>query len=524
MNQGLKYGYAVYNFTIDVLDDLEVKKLGMILREMVKGLPVLSSKGDLGVIIESIAYDSRKAGAGSLFVAVKGFKTDGHLFAAVAVAAGAVALVVQEPTENFDYGVPVIRVDDTRRALSFLASYFYRFPSREFRLVGVTGTNGKTTVTYLIDAIAAKNGKRTGLLGTVGNRIANRRLSATLTTPEALELQEIFRNMAEARVEQVTMEVSSHALELKRVEGVEFDAAVFTNLTQDHLDFHPDMEAYFTAKAKLFTSLGYQNFKPGEKFAVINKDCEWGRRLADISPVPVHTYGIESVADVMAKEISISLTGVSFKVDYRTRTFPLSLKLTGKFSVYNALAAFTWGLGEGFEPESICQALAEVTGVPGRFELVNCGQPFGVIVDYAHTPDGLINILKTAKEVTQGKIITVFGCGGDRDRKKRPLMGEAAARLSDTVIITSDNPRSEDPLAIIQEILPGIRAADGEGFYVIPDRHQAIVTAIDLAQTGDLVVIAGKGHENYQIIGRDVLPFDDKEVASHLLKEKGYNC
>lgn len=496
----------------------------MILRELTRGLPVLAYKGDLGVFVQSIAYDSRKARPGTLFVAVKGFKVDGHLFAAAAVEAGAVALVVQEPIENFDCGVPVIRVADTRRALGLLSSFFYRYPSREFRLVGVTGTNGKTTVTYLIDAIAAYHGKRTGLIGTVGNKIAGRLLSSTHTTPESLELQDLFRKMADEKVQYVTMEVSSHALELKRVEGSEFDAAVFTNLTQDHLDFHPDMEGYFAAKAKLFSSLGQQAFKAGHKYAVINTDSEWGRRLVPISPVPLFSYGIESSADVMARNISISLQGASFDVVCREGSFPVTLKLAGKFSVYNALAAFTWGFGEGFPPESICHALAGVAGVPGRFELVNCGQPFGVVVDYAHTPDGLVNILSTAKEVSQGRIITIFGCGGDRDRKKRPLMGEAAARFSDTVIVTSDNPRSEDPLAIIEEILPGIKAVGGEDYHVVPDRYQAIAAAIDLAQAGDLVIIAGKGHENYQIIGQQVLPFDDKEVACRLLKEKGYQC
>jgi len=498
--------------------------LGMILKDLISDLPVLAYQGNLEVLIQSIAYDSRKVRSGALFVAVKGFKTDGHLSAAIAVETGAAALLVQEPNESFNFGVPVIRVTDTRRALGLLAAKYYRCPSREFRLVGVTGTNGKTTVTHLIDAIAFYHGKRTGLIGTVGNKIAGRLLPSAHTTPEALELQGLFREMADEKIHHVTMEVSSHALELERVEGSLFDVGVFTNLTQDHLDFHPDMETYFKAKAKLFVSLGRQTFKSGQKFAVVNTDSDWGRRLAAMSPVPALTYSIETVADVMARNISVSLMGASFEVVCMEGIFPVKLKLTGKFNVYNALAAFAWGFGEGFSPKSICQALAEVVGVPGRFEMVNCGQPFGVAIDYAHTPDGLVNILQTAKGVVQGRVITVFGCGGDRDRKKRPLMGEAAARLSDTVIVTSDNPRTEDPHAIIAEILPGIKEVDGEDYHVIPDRSQAIAAAIELAQPGDLVIIAGKGHENYQIIGRQALPFDDKEVASRLLKEKGYQC
>ncbi|MBS3977654.1 MAG: UDP-N-acetylmuramoyl-L-alanyl-D-glutamate--2,6-diaminopimelate ligase [Syntrophomonadaceae bacterium] len=496
----------------------------MKLPELLKGLPVLASKGDLEVFIQSITYDSRKVCSGALFVAVKGFKVDGHIFTSAAARAGAAALVVQEPIENIDDSVPVIRVADTRFALGILSANFYRYPSREFRLVGVTGTNGKTTVTHLIEAIAAYHGMRTGLIGTVGNRIAGRLLSSTHTTPESLDLQDLFRKMADEKVQYVSMEVSSHALELNRVVGSEFDAAVFTNLTQDHLDFHSDMEAYFAAKAKLFSSLDQEAFKPGHKYAVINADSDWGRRLAAMSPVPVYSYSIESAADVSARDISINLTGAAFDVVCKEGSFPVKLKLTGKFSVYNALAAFAWGLGEGFPPESICQALAGVAGAPGRFEMVNCGQLFGVIIDYAHTPDGLVNILQTAKDVAQGRIITLFGCGGDRDRKKRPLMGEAAARLSNIVIVTSDNPRSEDPVGIIEEILPGIKAAGNEDYHVIPDRYQAIAAAIDLAQPGDLVIIAGKGHENYQIIGQQTLPFDDKEVACRLLKEKGYQC
>ncbi|HHY60960.1 MAG TPA: UDP-N-acetylmuramoyl-L-alanyl-D-glutamate--2,6-diaminopimelate ligase [Clostridia bacterium] len=465
--------------------------------------------GGLDSDITGVQYDSRQVEPGNVFVCIPGFKTDGHLYAGDAVARGAAALVVERPVE-VPSGVTVVQVPDARAALAKLAASFYGHPSRRFRLIGVTGTNGKTSTTILLEAIFRRWGKKTGLVGTIANRIGEKVLPASHTTPEAVDLQKLFQLMAEAGTDYVIMEVSSHALSLHRVAETEFDVAVFTNLTRDHLDFHRDFDDYREAKGKLFAALA-GGTKGEQKYGVVNRDDPHGSYFLQISPVPVLTYSLTEPSDYRAADIKITAKGASFRLQGRDFP-PFTLNLTGRFSVYNALAAVTVALAEGVPVEVVREALASLPGVPGRFELVDAGQDFTVVVDYAHTPDGLENVLKTAREVCRGRIITVFGCGGDRDRTKRPLMGHVSGRLSDYTIVTSDNPRTEDPEAIIAEIVPGVQEAGGK-YEIIVERKAAIHKALTLARPGDLVLIAGKGHEDYQIIGTKKYPFDDRRIV-----------
>lgn len=433
---------------------------------------------------------------------------------------GAVAVIVEQEV-FLPPGVTWIRVCDSRKALAQLAACFYGYPSSKLRLIAVTGTNGKTTTTYLVKAVLEAAGRATGLLGTIGNRLGDRFLKAERTTPESLDLQFILHELVTLKARAAVMEVSSHALALHRVEGTEFDGAVFTNLTQDHLDFHRGMEDYFSSKGRLFTNLA-KGVKQGGKYAVINGDDPYGIRMVHLTPVPVITYGCSSACQVRARNISLMPTGAACQVIWPEGAIDLKLRLTGMFNIYNALAAFAVALQEGINPVTAADALSQVSGVPGRFEQVHQGQPFAVIVDYAHTPDGLENILQAARQVTAGRLLVVFGCGGDRDRSKRPLMGQVAARLSDYSIITSDNPRSEEPEAIINDIIPGVEKISGAPYRNIVDRCLAISTALTLARPGDTVVIAGKGHETYQIIKDKTLPFDDRQVAREELAALGY--
>ena len=464
--------------------------------------------------IEGICYDSRQAQAGDLFVAVKGYQTDGHKYIDQALAAGAIAVVLQDEVP-VAAGVAVIKVSDSRKALALLADAFYEFPSKKLTMVGVTGTNGKTTTTHLIAAIWRKAGVKPGVIGTIHNVVGDKVLPVTNTTPESLDLQKLLAQMVDEGVGGVAMEVSSHALALNRVAGVDYRVAVFTNLTQDHLDFHGTMEEYLAAKAQLFQT--------DIEYAVINADDAAAVKLKKISQGKVYTYGIEQSADVIATDIQVTPQGVNYTVQGPWGEHKLALKLTGRFNVYNSLAAYTAAMAMGYTTEIVIEALNQVSGVAGRFELVDKGQRFAVVVDYAHRPDGLENILTTARQITSGRLITVFGCGGDRDRTKRPIMGEIAARYSDLSVVTSDNPRTEDPNAIIQDVVPGVqRIASPENYLVIADRRQAIWRAIEMAQEGDVVVIAGKGHEDYQIIGKTKYPFDDRLVATEALAVRGY--
>ncbi len=484
----------------------------MYLSDLVRNINVLEIEGSTGIEISGISHDSRLVAPGNLFVAVKGLKTDGHFYIDRAVEAGARAVLVQTDA-TVPERITRVLVDNTRVALAWASTNFYGHPSRKIRMIGVTGTNGKTTTTHLIASVYKAAGQKVGLIGSIANHIGDRILDVRHTTPESTDLQRLLWEMMEEKAGVAVIEVSSHALSLERVTGCEFDVGVFTNLSQDHLDFHRDMEDYLGAKAKLFKSIG-GGVKKGPKYVVVNRDDPYADRIITASAVPVVTYGLYRNADVRAKDITIRERGSSFTVEHRHGSVRLNMKLTGLFNVYNTLAAFAVGLAGGQSPHLMAESLGAVTGIPGRFELVDCGQEFTVVVDYAHTPDGLENILKAAREVTPGRLIAVFGCGGDRDRTKRPVMGRIAGRYSDLPIITSDNPRTEDPMQVIRDVEEGVReVAVPGGYRVIPDRREAIGEAIGEAVEGDLVLIAGKGHENYQIMGSDRLHFDDREEA-----------
>ncbi|WP_425807047.1 UDP-N-acetylmuramoyl-L-alanyl-D-glutamate--2,6-diaminopimelate ligase [Desulfitobacterium sp. Sab5] len=493
---------------------MRVPKVNKKLADVLDGVKVLASSGNNEVEIKGITMDSRQVQAGDLYACVPGANADGHDFAAQAIAKGAVALLVERilPLE-----VPQIQVGNVRSVLGKIAANIYNYPSNHLEMVGVTGTNGKTTVTHLIEQIVEKQGKKAGLIGTLGARIAGREIPGSRTTPEAVNVQKLLAEMVEENVDFAVMEVSSHALDLGRVRGCEFDAGIFTNLTQDHLDYHKTMEGYLQAKARLFKEL---KGAKQPKIGVINGDDPASKTLLEVSASPVVTYGVRSEnLDYRAENIQLSAHGIQFTVRFKGKTQDVHYATPGMFSVYNALAAFAWGVESGRNPQLIADALAEIKGVPGRFESVRKGQPFPVIVDYAHTPDGLENVLNTAREFTHGRLITVFGCGGDRDKGKRPQMGEIASRLSDFVIVTSDNPRTEVPEQIIKDILAGVTGVE---YTAMVNRREAIETACRAAKPGDTVLIAGKGHEDYQIIGKETFPFDDREVAKDALRGLGY--
>ena len=497
----------------------------MILRDVadtLRSLTATPSAAELGVAAETrlsaIAYDSRRVVAGSVFVALKGLKADGTAFVEQAIARGATAIVSESPKPD-GIAVPWIVVSDARLALALLADRFFDHPSRHMPVIGVTGTNGKTTTSYLLCSILDAAGLRAGMLGTVAYRIAGEDREASRTTPEAPDVQQLLNEMLQHGSKSAVMEVSSHALSLKRVDGMRFAAGVFTNLTRDHLDFHPDMEAYFAAKRRLFEML------PQGAPAVINVDDPKGAALVAIASRPV-SYAITAKADVTPRSIAMTLAGLQMEVATPGGVIPINARLVGRPNVYNILAATATASALGIANDAIANGVASLPGVPGRFEVVS--QPdddVTVVVDYAHTDDALRNLLETARPLTSQRIVTVFGCGGDRDRSKRPLMGMVAARLSDVVVITSDNPRSEEPKRIIEEIERGIPAGTqastrGPQVESVVDRAAAIERAVSLAAKGDVVLIAGKGHEKYQQIGDRVLPFDDGEVARAALARR----
>lgn len=469
---------------------------------------------DMGDIeISGIAYDSRKVNKGNVFVCIKGYETDGHKYAGAAVQNGA-AVIVAEDEINVD--VPVVKVPDTRKTIAELACRFYGYPSRKLLLVGITGTNGKTTTTYLIKSILEEAGKRVGIIGTNQNIIGDKILltkSTTPTTPNALELQQLFTEMVYNGAEYVVMEVSSHALELERVHGCEFAVGVFTNLTQDHLDFHKTMENYFKAKAKLFDI---------SKKGVVNFDDEHGKRICEESDCKdILKVGLGDGCDLTAENISVSSRGSSFDLVYCGKKYTVNIQIPGRFSVYNAVCAAGAALQLGIDMKTIIDGLAKAVGVVGRVEVVPTNTDYTVIIDYAHTPDGLENIINCVKGFAEGRTITLFGCGGDRDNAKRPIMGEIAGRLSDFSIITSDNPRTEDPEKIVREIEEGMKRTDGK-YTVITDRREAIAYALDNAKAGDVIILAGKGQETYQIIGKEKHEFNERiEVYRHLKEKEG---
>jgi UDP-N-acetylmuramoyl-L-alanyl-D-glutamate--2,6-diaminopimelate ligase len=481
-------------------------------------------RGEAGVEISDLAYDSRRVGPGTLFFCVTGLSSDGHEFAARAVDAGAAALVVERP---LGLGVPEVRVESARAAMAPLAAVFWGDPTEDLTVIGVTGTNGKTTTAFLVRALLEHAGRRCGLLGTVKRVVGGVVEEVERTTPEAIDLQATFRRMADAGDEACVLEVSSHALVLHRAEAIHFDVKVFTNLTQDHLDFHQDMEDYFAAKRLLFTAQGGAPILELEGgISVINVDDDYGRRLAEElaegpsgDRVTFSAGGAE--ADLSAREVGFDASGSAFTCLSPAGKIELRIPLPGDFNVANALAALGVAQALGLDLRRAAAALASATPVPGRFESIDEGQPFAVLVDYAHTPDSLQNVLEAARRITQGRVISVFGCGGDRDREKRPLMGRAGAELSDLAIVTSDNPRSEQPEAIIEEIVAGIDQdlIEEESVAVVPDRREAIARALEAAAAGDTVVIAGKGHEQGQEFERGrKIPFDDRDVARDELR------
>ncbi|MBE3577709.1 MAG: UDP-N-acetylmuramoyl-L-alanyl-D-glutamate--2,6-diaminopimelate ligase [Limnochordales bacterium] len=489
---------------------------------------------DTDILVSGIAYDSRMVRPGKIFVAVRGMREDGHHYAGDAVLRGAVAVVGEEPVEVPAHVVQVI-VPDSREALSRLSAEFYGHPSRRLRVIGVTGTKGKTSTTYLIKAILEAAGGRVGLIGTIQNLIGDQILPAHRTTPESTDLQALLWQMAEAGVDSVVMEVSSHALALKRVQDVAFDVAVFTNIGRDHLDFHPTPEEYLAAKKILFRSLqpisqdalqreGAETAPlKSRRFAAINRDDRAWQEVAEACAVPVLTYSLHSSeADIKASILKMGLDGTRVRLDLPSGSLELALQLIGKFNVYNAAAAAAVGVGLGVAPAAIKSGLEAVAGVPGRFQRIRQGQPFEVVVDYAHTPDSLEQVLQAGRELGPRRLLVVFGCGGDRDKGKRPLMGAVAARCADQVFITSDNPRSEDPESICRQIEEGFLREPNRvatRHEVIVDRRAAIRAALAAARAGDLVVIAGKGHETYQEFARGRIHFDDAEVARQVLAE-----
>lgn len=482
-------------------------------------LGVLERSGNQQITIAGLTDDSRAVEPGSLFVAVPGERVDGHDFVDRVLASGAAALVVGRAVQAGS--TPTIRVQDSRAALGVIGSRFYGDPSVALRMIGVTGTNGKTTTTYVVKTMLEAAKRQVGLIGTVAYLVGKESIPASHTTPGALELQKLFARMVEKRLDTVVMEVSSHALALDRTAGSEFDVAVFTNLTQDHLDFHLDMERYFQAKRKLFVDLGQSGTRKPRKRAIINIDDPWSGRLREACTVPVWTYGLGAQADLRAEDVRLSAAGTEFTLRSPAGTCTIQSRLVGEHNVYNLLAAIGVVLHEGLTLDHVRMAVGAVSHVPGRFERVEAGQDFTVVVDYAHTEDALVRLLTAAQALRTGRIITVFGCGGDRDRTKRPKMGRAAVQYSDVVILTSDNPRTEDPAAILRDVEVGVKEALANRGHVryqmLADRRAAIEAAIREAKAGDMVLIAGKGHEDYQIVGMTKHHFDDREVAREMI-------
>jgi UDP-N-acetylmuramoyl-L-alanyl-D-glutamate--2,6-diaminopimelate ligase len=487
---------------------------------LVKGLSILEQRGRGDIEVSGLTNDSRAVQEGYLFVAVKGYHQDGHRYLAHAVDKGAYALVVEQAVKEFR-DITVIRVPDTRIALPGLAARFYGYPAKGIRLIGITGTNGKTTTSYLLESIWREAGIRVGLIGTISYRYNGNSCEAPLTTPDSPELMRIIREMRAAGIADIILEVSSHSLDQGRTTGFHWSRALFTNFSRDHLDYHATMDEYFQAKSRLFTSLGGNQGEEGAK-AVINMDDPRGRELARMTTVPVVSYGIGDDCMVRAVDIDSALEGLRFTLVTPLGSTPITSPLLGRINVYNILGAAATAYSLDLEPAAIARGIGGLAYVPGRLQPVKNSRGLSVFVDYAHSPDALDKALQTLKPLATGRLITVFGCGGDRDRGKRPEMGKVAGEVSDLVMLTSDNPRKEDPSEIINEIEPGLREtrlrriesntpSNERGYRIVLDRRKAIREAINVATEKDIVLIAGKGHEKYQIIGSTKISFDDVE-------------
>jgi UDP-N-acetylmuramoyl-L-alanyl-D-glutamate--2,6-diaminopimelate ligase len=483
----------------------------MKLNDLLKGYECELIQGSYDKEIKKIAYDSRKVENGTLFVCQKGGNFDGHQYAKEAVEKGAVAIIVENSVEIENKDVTIIKVRNSRRALSYVSNLFYGKPSEQLNIVGITGTNGKTTISFLISEILQHFKIRVGVIGTIGIQVNKQPLDlekTTPTTPDSLELHMILKEMIKTDVTNVVMEVTSIGLEQHRVDDCKIDIGVFTNLTEDHLDFHGTMENYKRAKRRLFEMCNV---------GIINIDDEVGREFTESAKIPIITYGINSDAQLKAEKVKLTPTGSQFIIEVDNKEYRVSINLPGKFNVYNALAAVGTCLQLGVPMEVIVEALKIIKGAKGRFESVMSPEGYTAIVDYAHTPDALENVLLTAKEFKPNRLITVFGCGGDRDKTKRPMMGEISGKLSDLTIITSDNPRTEDPLQILKDIEQGIKQTSGK-YEIIEDRKEAIEKALKIAEKGDIVIVAGKGHETYQIFKNETIHFDDMEIIKQFIE------
>jgi len=488
------------------------------LKKLLKDIPVQSIKGSKEIEISGLSSNSKWVAPGDLFIAKKGLTHDGARFIPDAIAAGAVA-VVTDLYDPFISNVVQIIHPDVASVEAEIAKEFYGHPSSKLFLIGITGTNGKTTTSYLIRHLLERSREPCGLIGTIESIVGQHVFPATLTTSDVLQNYKLFHDMAAAGCKNCVMEVSSHALDQERTRGVEFDVAVFTNLTQDHLDYHKTMDAYANAKTKLFSQLNPQGEKPFAKWAVVNADADsWMQMIAGCR-ANILSYGIQRPCDLRADQIELSPSGLKFNVAYHREIFPFASSLIGRFNVYNLLAAMGVGLAKGLSLKQVLDALRNFTAVPGRLERVPNDKGMNIFVDYAHTDDALLNVLNTLNELKKGRLITVFGCGGNRDAAKRPKMGAVVEALSDVSIITTDNPRHEDPEEIIRQIIAGLKHP-GQA-QVIVDRMEAIHRAVHMAAPNDIVLIAGKGHENYQIFSHQKIPFDDRTVALEACQMKG---
>lgn len=477
----------------------------MTLSKLLKDIDVIDVQGNLDVKISGIAFDSQKVKPGDVFVCISGFKTDGHIFAEAALEKGAVAVVAEKPLE--DIAATVAVVENTRLALAYMAAEYLDHPYKKIRLIGITGTNGKTTTTYLVKSIFESVGQKVGLIGTNQNMIGDEVIPSHHTTPDSLELMQLFDRMVKEGVDTVVMEVSSHSLALDRVAACDFDIGAFTNVTQDHLDFHKTMDDYIAAKARLFEM---------SRVGVMNIDDSAFEKISQGSTCEIIKYSTAKNDGMWAENIIYKANGVEFDLNYKGDTVKIQLAIPGQFSVYNALTAAGCCIAGGLTLHQIEKGLRSASGVKGRIEVVNTNTDYTVIIDYAHTPDGLVNILNTIRGFAKGRIITLFGCGGDRDKTKRPQMGKIAGELSDFCIVTSDNPRSEEPAAIIKDILVGIEETDCE-YKVIENRFDAIEFALDNAKADDIILLAGKGHELYQILRDRTIVFDEREIVLKLI-------